>query len=126
VETFEKGVETLVSRRRTDPEVKITRHRPATTPEGRENQLISLATDLAEKRLREGTATGAEVVHLLRLGSSREKLEQERLRRENDLLEAKAAAVAASGRLEELVQNAFDAMRSYSGLEPDRGDDDEV
>ena len=31
--------------------------RPALTPEARENQLIALAVDLAEKQLREGTAS---------------------------------------------------------------------
>lgn len=91
---------------------------PATTPEGRENQLIALAADLAEKRLREGTATAQEVVHFLKLGSSREQLEQERIRHENELLEAKVEAMASAARIEELYAEAISAMRSYSGNEP--------
>lgn len=89
--------------------------RPATTDENRENQMISLATDLAERQLAEGTASSQLITHYLKLGSSREKLEQERLRRENDLLGAKAEMLASAKRIEELYAAALDAMRSYSG-----------
>lgn len=92
--------------------------RPATTPEGRENQLVSLAMDLAERRLREGTATSQEVTHFLKLGSSRELLEQERLRHENELTSVKIAAVANQAKTEELYRNALNAMRTYAGQEP--------
>lgn len=97
--------------------------RPAATPEGRENQLISLASDLAERQLREGTASSQVITHYLKLGTSRERLEQERLARENQLLEAKAEQLAASQRVEELYGKALDAMRSYTGQ--DVGDEDE-
>lgn len=100
------------------------RRRPATTPEGRENQLISMAADLAERRMREGTASAQEIVHFLKLGSTREKLEQERLRRENLLLEAKADQIASQGRYEELVKDAINAMRDYTG-QSSREDADE-
>jgi hypothetical protein len=90
-------------------------HRPATTPEGRENQLISLAADLAERQMREGTASAQVITHFLKLGSSREKLEQERLQRENLLLSAKAEQIASGRRIEELYETALDAMRQYSG-----------
>lgn len=92
--------------------------RPATTPDGRESQLISLAVDLAEKRLREGSATAAEVVHFLKLGSSRERLEQERLRHETALLEAKREGLESAQKIESLYEEAIAAMRSYSGQEP--------
>lgn len=91
------------------------RARPATTPEGQENQLISLAVELAEKQMREGTASSQVITHFLKLGSTREKLEQERLRGENILLKAKAEAMASSIRLEELVGEALRAMKSYMG-----------
>jgi hypothetical protein len=94
------------------------RSRPATTPEGRETQLISLAYDLVEKRIREGTATSQEVTHFLKLGSTRERLEQEKLSHENLLTQARIEGLAAQARVEELYKNALDAMRGYSGQEP--------
>jgi hypothetical protein len=90
-------------------------HRPAITPEGRENQLISLATDMAEKQMRAGTASAQVLTHFLRLASSREKLEQERLQKENLLLSAKAEQIASGRRIEELYETALNAMRQYTG-----------
>jgi hypothetical protein len=89
--------------------------RPATTPEGRESQLVSLAVDLAERQLVEGTASAQVISHYLKLGSSRERLEQERLARENILLQAKQEALASQRRVEELYGKALRAMREYSG-----------
>ncbi len=94
------------------------RRPPATTPEGRENQLVGLAVDLAEKQLREGTASAQVISHFIRLGSSREKLEQERLTKENELLSIKADAIASQAKVEELYKDALNAMRSYSGQDP--------
>lgn len=108
----------MASRRRTEPEPKQTRRRPATTPEGQENQLVSLAYDAVEKRIRDGNASAQELVHFLKLGSTRERLEQERLQRENLLLAAKVEAMASASRIEELYKGAIDAMRSYSGQPP--------
>jgi hypothetical protein len=89
--------------------------RPATTPEGRENQLISLASDLAERQLTAGNASAQVITHFLKLGSTREKLEQERLHRENLLLSAKVDQIASSKRIEELYETALNAMRAYAG-----------
>lgn len=95
------------------------RRPPATTPEGRENQLIGLAVDLTEKQLIEGTASSQIITHYLKLGSTREKLEQERLARENELLSAKVEAMESVKRIEELYATALNAMKSYSGQESD-------
>ena len=113
--------------RSSDEEPAVTRGKPASTSEGREKQLISLATDLAEKRLREGSATAAEVVHFLKLGSSRERLEQERLSEENNLLRAKVEQLSSTQGIEVLMNEAIDAMRTYSGQPPRKtaGDFDE-
>ncbi len=81
--------------------------RPATTQEGRENQLISLASDLAERQLVAGNASAQVITHFLKLGSTREKLEQERLHRENLLLSAKVEQIASSRRIEELYETAL-------------------
>ena len=91
------------------------RQRPATTPEARENQLIAAAVDLAEKQIRNGTASSQVISHYLKLGSSREKLEQERLAKENSLLDAKKEVLEAQGRLEGLIGDALEAMRGYTG-----------
>lgn len=90
----------------------------ATTPEQEEQYLISLATQMAEKQLLEGTASPSVLTHYLKLGTSREQLEQERLRRENVVLEAKAEAYASNARIEELFGEAINAFKSYSGQEP--------
>lgn len=107
----------MATRRKNDEPVK-TRRPPATTPEARENQMISLAVELAEKQMIAGTASSQVVSYYLKLGSSREKLEQARLARENDLLEAKMEAMASAKRVEELYSQALDAMRTYAGQEP--------
>jgi hypothetical protein len=93
------------------------RIRPATTPEDRENQLISHAMDLAEKQLVGGTASSQVITHFLKMGSQRELLEQTRLERENLLLSAKIDAMASARRIEELYETALQAMRQYSGQE---------
>jgi len=97
--------------------------RPASTPEGRENQLIAAAVDLAERQLADGTASAQVITHYLKLGSSREKLEQHKIKLESSLLEARREAIAASGRIEELYGEAIAAMRRYSGQQPDEGGD---
>lgn len=91
------------------------RTRPALTPEARENQLISAAVNLAEKQLLEGTASSQVITHYLKLGSSKERLEKEKLERENELLRAKTEALQSAQRVEELYANALDAMRHYNG-----------
>jgi hypothetical protein len=99
--------------------------RPATTEEGRENQLVSLAIDLAEKQMIEGTASSQVITHYLKLGSTREKLEQQRLAHENQLLISKAEQLASAQRVEELYTSALEAMRTYSGQELNRGEDED-
>jgi hypothetical protein len=88
---------------------------PATTPESRENQLIAAAVDLAERQIRDGKASSQVITHYLKLGTTREKLEQERIKQENELLKAKVENLASAGRVEELYKNALTAMRAYSG-----------
>lgn len=93
----------------------VKKMRPALTPEARENQLISLATDLVEKRLREGTATSQETTHFLKLATSKARLEGERARLENDLIKAKIKSLESAERIEALYADAIKAMRDYSG-----------
>lgn len=93
--------------------------RPATTSQGRENQLIALAVDLAEKQLLDGTASAQVISHYIKLGSTREQLEQDRLAQENELLKARVEALQSQKRIEELYESALNAMRTYSGQDLD-------
>lgn len=99
--------------------VNAKRRPPATTPEARENQLIALAVDLAEKQLIEGTASSQVISHYLKLGSTKERIEKEILEEQKELLKAKTEAIQSGKRVEELYTNALNAMRSYSGQERD-------
>lgn len=95
--------------------------RPALDPEARENQLISLAVDLAAKQLEEGTASSQVITHYLKLGSSKEKLEREMLEKQKEMIEAKTENLKSAKRIEELYTEALNAMRKYNG----QGDPDE-
>ncbi len=98
------------------PEDLVTRREPpAKTPEGRENQLISLAIDLAEKQLKDGSASAQVITHYLKLGSTKERLEMDKLKKENELLIAKTEALQSAKRVEELYSSAMNAFRMYSG-----------
>ena len=99
--------------------------RPATTPEARENQLISLAVDLAEKQLIDGTASSQVITHYLKLGSTKEKIEREILEKQKELIEAKTENLQSAKRIEELYTNAINAMKNYSGQNSDDEEDDE-
>ena len=95
--------------------------RPAIDPEARQNQLIALAVDLAEKQLRDGTASSQVITHYLKQSSIREQLENERLREENKLLRAKTEQLKSEKRSEALVEEALKAFRNYAG----QGDPDD-
>lgn len=97
--------------------------RPALTLEARENQMIALAVDLAEKQLMEGTASAQVITHYLKLGATTARLEKEKLENENKLLKAKTEALESAERQEELYANAINAMRNYSGYGSEEIDD---
>lgn len=93
----------------------IKKGRPALTPEARENQLISLAIDLVEERLRNGTASSQETTHFLRLGSTSARLEKEKLRLETELVKAKTSQINSAESSEKLYSEAIKAFQKYSG-----------
>lgn len=88
---------------------------PASSMEEREDQLISAAYNLAEKRLLDGSASSQEVVHFLRLGTRRERLERQMMEKKNELLEAQAAAIKAQEQNRELYARAIRAFGIYRG-----------
>ena len=96
---------------------------PALDPESRENQLISLATNLAEQKLRDGSASNQVILHYLKLGSTKERLEKEKLEVEAELLKAKKEAIESQERSEKLYADAIVAIRHYSGNYEDEYDE---
>ena len=95
--------------------------RPALTPEARENQLISLAIDLVEQRLLDGTASSQETTHFLKQATVKARLEKDILEKQKELIVAKTKAYQTQEEMKELYEDALKAMRNYSG----RGDPDE-
>lgn len=99
---------------------------PALTPEAREQQLISLAVDCVEQRMLNGTASAQEYVHFLKLATTKQQLELEKIRNENELLIAKKEALDSSKRTDEMYAKAIAAMRSYTGTINDENSSDEI
>lgn len=89
--------------------------RPALSVEARENQLISLAMDNAERQLMDGTASSQVITHFLKLGSTKERIEREILEKQKELVVAKTENLRSAKRIEELYENALEAMRTYGG-----------
>jgi hypothetical protein len=87
----------------------------AKTPEAREQQLVALAYDLAEQQLLKGTASSQVISGLLKIGSTREKAELEKLKQETILVEAKVKDLANVEDLKQLFTEAMDAFRGYGG-----------
>lgn len=100
--------------------------RKARTPEARENQLIDLAVDLAEKQLLEGTASSMVITHYLRMGSMKERLERDKLRAENEHLRAKTESLEAARKSDEKLERAIKAFTRYSGHPEEVGDDQDI
>lgn len=88
---------------------------PVSSIEAREQQLVSAAMDLVEKRLLDGSATSQETVHFLKIGSTKEKIEKSILEKQKILIEAKTEALQSAKRVEELYENAMLALKTYSG-----------
>lgn len=102
------------------------RTRTPLTPEARENQMISLAMDLAEQQLRDGTASSQLITEFVKRGSTKARVEKELLEKQRDLAAAKAESIKAADRLEELLPKVMKAMGRYRGDDEEEGypDDD--
>jgi hypothetical protein len=88
--------------------------KPATTPEAREQQLVSLAVNLAEKQLLDGTASPSVINHFLKIASTRESIEREILEKQSKLIEAKAQTISRDREAEDLAKAAIQAMKNYN------------
>lgn len=100
--------------RRPTPKPAATRLPPGKTPESRELQMVSLAFDLAQERLENGSASAQEIVYLLKLGSTERQLELEQLRHKNVLIEAQATQLGKNDRMEELWAEGIAAFKGYA------------
>lgn len=88
---------------------------PVRTPQAKENQLIDMAFKLAQEKLQNGTASSQLITHFLKLATTREELENDRLRAELDLSRAKIKQIESQATSQELYAEALSAFRSYSG-----------
>ena len=95
-------------------EGSMRRQTPAITPEGREDQMIAYAINLAEEQLRNGTASSQVITHYLKLGSMRERMEKKKLQEEIKLLEAKTEAIKADREKNDLYAQVIEAIRTYT------------
>lgn len=111
--------------RRVSDQPPPPRRPPAKTPEAQEQRLVALAVDLAEKQLRDGSASSQVITHFLKASSSRDQLEREKIRQENLLLEKKIEGLESAKRVEELYESALNAMRAYTGQDPMMPDEDD-
>lgn len=102
-----------------EPDNSIVRQQPATTPEEREQQMIGYADQLAEKQLLDGSASAQVISHYLKLGSTRERLEQTRIHNENLKLQAQIAQIQSQQRTEELVAEVKEVLMLYGGISQD-------
>lgn len=100
------------------------RREPARTPEEREMQLADAAYDLAEEQIESGSASSQVITHFLKMGSTRERLEQERMRHEMELMEVKKQQLEGQKHMEEMFVEAINAMRSYQGVPMDNLEED--
>lgn len=101
--------------------------RPAISPEARQNQMIALAMDLVEQRLRDGTASSQETTHFLKLATSESQLKNKMMEKQNELIAAKTESIRAEKERENLFKEAIAAMKKYSGHggDPDDEPDDD-
>lgn len=108
-------------------EVKSTRIKPqsALSAEQRENQIISLAMDEAERRIRDGTASSQLLSIFIKAGSIKEKKELELLEYQKELAKAKTENLQAAQNMNELLVAAMKAFTVYSGETDDDFDEDD-
>lgn len=107
-----------------DSSKRSKRRSPAMTLEDREDQLVLLAVNLAEQKLLDGTASNSLINHYLSLGSTKAKLEREKLAKENELLRAKTSQIKAEESSEALYRDVIRAMTHYQGDDSEDDFDD--
>ena len=98
------------------PEQTVRRRRPpAKTPEARENQLIASAIDLVERQIAEGTVSSQVLTHYVKLGSTRNRLEEQKLRLETERLRVQNDDILRAREREEDYAQVLEALQRYRG-----------
>lgn len=115
----------MKSRRKDTGETSATKKRKPRTVKSRDRMLINLATERVEQRLRDGTATAAEIIHYLRLGSEANELETEMLKEKTKMIKAKTSAIQTNERMVELYDEAKKVMSKYGYRHPEDDDDED-
>lgn len=105
----------------TEKKPAVRKDPPALTIESRENQMIALAVDEAENRIRSGKASDSLLIHYLKLGTTKNQLEKAKLEAESELARAKVESIQQQAKTEETYAEAIKAMRIYTG----QGEDDD-
>lgn len=102
--------------------MKKTTRGVAISPEARHNQLINLAVDEAERRLRNGTASSQIITTLLNFASVKARLELEKMRSDISLAKAKEKEITDKANNSELYAQALEAFKSYRSNDSDVND----
>ena len=107
-------------------ERRVNRRRPpALTPEAAERRCIESAYSLAQRQLDEGSASPSVITHFLKMGTARAPLEQEKLRKETELLQTKKLAIEETQHMEQMFGEAIAAMKRYQGYSEEEEDDED-
>jgi|BioPla2DNA2_1021312.scaffolds.fasta_scaffold04463_14 hypothetical protein len=92
-------------------------------PRARDEYMQALAMELSEQRLRDGTASSAEIVFWLKRSSPKEKMEMKNLELQNQLLAAKTEAINSERLGNELYEEAMRMFAGYAGKDPDENEE---
>ena len=112
--------------RRHDDELAAPRRRsPAKTPEERETLLISKSLNLIERQIEDGSVSSTVLAIYAKAGTERDRLEKDRLRNENEVLKKKVETMEAAVDVKNLMVDALDAFKGYSGARKDFDDFDD-
>ena len=98
---------------------------PALTQEAVERRCMDSAYSLAQQQLDDGTASPSVIVHFLKMGTARAQLEQEKLRKETELLQTKKIAIEETKNMEQMFSEAIAAMKRYQGYSEEEEDEDD-
>lgn len=89
---------------------------PMINDENRENLLINLALSLAEKKLRDGTASSQIITALLNRSTEKYKLENDKLKMDLEATRAKINQIENEEKNKTSYEEALNAFRSYQGV----------
>ena len=108
-----------------DEQTAPRRRSPAKTPEERESVLIAKSLNLIERQIEDGTVSSTVLAIYAKAGTERDRLEKDRLRGENEVLQKKVESMEAAIDVKNLMEDALNAFKGYSGRSLDSDEDDD-